>query len=38
MFKLVDETRQSAVIKVIGVGGGGCNALNYMVENTIEGV
>ena len=38
MFKLVDETRQSAIIKVIGVGGGGCNALNYMVENTIEGV
>lgn len=27
-----------AVIKVIGVGGGGCNALNRMVESGLEGV
>ena len=26
------------VIKVIGLGGGGGNAVNYMMENTIEGV
>ena len=29
---------QSSVIKVIGVGGGGGNAINYMYENGIEGV
>lgn len=29
---------QSSVIKVIGVGGGGSNAVNYMFENGIEGV
>ena len=38
MFELVDQTPQSAVIKVIGVGGGGCNAVNHMVANNIEGV
>ena len=29
---------QSSVIKVIGVGGGGGNAINYMYENGIDGV
>ena len=29
---------QSSVIKVIGIGGGGGNAINYMYENGIEGV
>ena len=29
---------QSSVIKVIGVGGGGSNAVNYMFENGIDGV
>ena len=29
---------QSSVIKVIGVGGGGGNAINYMFENGIKGV
>lgn len=29
---------QSSVIKVIGVGGGGSNAVNYMFEHGIEGV
>lgn len=38
MFELVDQTPQSAVIKVIGVGGGGGNAVNHMVANIIEGV
>ena len=28
----------STVIKVIGVGGGGCNAINHMIENPIQGV
>lgn len=39
MFELVDNApSNSAVIKVIGVGGGGGNAVNHMVENSIEGV
>ena len=38
MFELVDQTPQSAVLKVIGVGGGGGNAVNHMVANNIEGV
>lgn len=28
----------STIIKVIGVGGGGCNAINHMIENPIQGV
>ncbi len=38
MFELMDTHNQNAVIKVIGVGGGGGNAVNHMVESTIEGV
>lgn len=38
MFELVDHTPQSAVIKVIGVGGGGGNAVNHMIRNQVEGV
>jgi len=38
MFELMDTHSQSAVIKVIGVGGGGGNAVNHMVESSIEGV
>ncbi|WP_017937225.1 cell division protein FtsZ [Zestomonas thermotolerans] len=38
MFELVDNVPQSAVIKVIGVGGGGGNAVNHMIRNNIEGV
>ena len=38
MFELMDTHSQAAVIKVIGVGGGGGNAVNHMVESTIEGV
>ena len=38
MFELVDNQRQSAVIKVIGVGGGGGNAVNHMMRSNIEGV
>ncbi len=37
-FELIDTYTQTAVIKVIGVGGGGGNALEHMVENQIEGV
>src|ERR1022692_442385 len=38
MFELMDAYSQSAVIKVIGVGGGGGNALSHMVTSGIEGV
>ena len=38
MFELVDNEPQSAVIKVIGVGGGGGNAVEHMVSQNIEGV
>jgi len=38
MFQLVDADNQAAVIKVIGVGGGGGNALQHMVNANIEGV
>jgi cell division protein FtsZ len=37
-FELIDTYTQTAVIKVIGVGGGGGNALEHMVDNQIEGV
>ncbi len=38
MFELMDAHSQSAVIKVIGVGGGGGNAVTHMVDSGIEGV
>jgi cell division protein FtsZ len=38
MFELVDNAPQSAVIKVVGVGGGGGNAVRHMIENNVDGV
>jgi cell division protein FtsZ len=38
MFELMDAYSQSAVIKVIGVGGGGGNAVAHMVLVGIDGV
>ena len=38
MFELMDAYSQSAVIKVLGVGGGGGNAVAHMVAAGIEGV
>jgi cell division protein FtsZ len=38
MFELLDSCGQSAVIKVIGVGGGGGNAVQHMCEQSIDGV
>ncbi len=38
MFELMDANSQNAVIKVIGVGGGGGNAVNHMVSSEIDGV
>ena len=33
-----EENQQGAKIKVIGVGGGGCNAVNRMIRAKVEGV
>jgi cell division protein FtsZ len=38
MFEIVDAIEQSAVIKVVGVGGGGGNAVEHMLGAYIEGV
>jgi len=38
MFELMDAHSSTAVIKVIGVGGGGGNAVGHMVDTGIEGV
>ena len=37
-FEFMDTQSQSAVIKVIGVGGGGGNAVEHMVEQCLDGV
>jgi len=38
MFELVENMPQNAVIKVIGVGGGGGNAVRHMIDCNVEGV
>jgi cell division protein FtsZ len=38
MFTLIEENRCHAVIKVFGVGGGGGNAINTMIEEGLSGV
>ena len=34
----VSSTDNAAIIKVVGVGGGGCNAINRMVDENLQGV
>lgn len=38
MFELLDDYNDSAVIKIIGVGGGGGNVIELMLTQNIEGV
>lgn len=38
MYELVDNVPQDAVIKVIGVGGGGGNAVGHMLSSEVTGV
>jgi cell division protein FtsZ len=38
IFKLIDEKTDAPIIKVIGVGGGGSNAVNHMYRQGIVGV
>jgi cell division protein FtsZ len=37
-FELMDAYGQNAIIKVVGIGGGGGNAVNHMMNNQIDGV
>src|SRR5437764_811371 len=37
-YEIEDEARTGARFKVIGVGGGGCNAVARMVHDGLEGV
>ncbi|MCK5092855.1 MAG: cell division protein FtsZ, partial [Gammaproteobacteria bacterium] len=38
MFELMDSYSENAVIKVIGIGGGGGNAVQHMLKSGVEGV
>lgn len=38
IFEFADEAMQNAVMKVVGVGGGGGNAVNRMIDEELEGV
>ena len=38
MFELVENVPQNAVIRVVGVGGGGGNAVRHMLASDVEGV
>ncbi|MFS8064516.1 MAG: cell division protein FtsZ, partial [Luteimonas sp.] len=37
-FELVEKMAPNAVIKVVGVGGGGGNAVAHMVNGSVDGV
>ena len=37
-FSIDSNIHEGAVIKVIGVGGGGGNAVNRMIEENVKGV
>lgn len=38
MFEIIESQQDNAVIKVVGVGGGGGNAVEHMLSENIEGV
>ncbi|WP_037585495.1 cell division protein FtsZ [Stenoxybacter acetivorans] len=38
VYDVVDTATGPALIKVIGIGGGGCNAINNMIVNAVQGV
>ena len=38
LFEIEEDLGQVAKIKVIGIGGGGCNAVNTMIASHLEGV
>ncbi|MFH1603461.1 MAG: cell division protein FtsZ [Pseudomonadota bacterium] len=38
MFEIVEAQNNGTVIKVVGVGGAGGNAVDHMIRNTVQGV
>ena len=38
MFEIEENHKMGAIIKVIGIGGGGCNAVNTMIDLNLGGV
>jgi len=38
MFEVVENKKQKAIIKVMGVGGCGGNAVDYMIDKNVVGV
>jgi cell division protein FtsZ len=38
VLKIVDTENEQTRIKVIGIGGAGCNALNTMISSDIDGI
>mgnify|MGYP003592894759 FL=1 len=38
VYDVVEAAASPAVIKVIGIGGGGCNAINNMILNAVQGI
>jgi len=38
MFEIVDVQNNGTVIKVVGIGGAGGNAVDHMIRNTVQGV
>ncbi len=38
VYDVVESAASPAIIKVIGIGGGGCNAINNMIANAVHGV
>ena len=38
MFEVVEKKSQEAIIKVLGVGGCGGNAVDHMIEKNVMGV
>ena len=38
MFEVIEQKKQEAIIKVIGVGGCGNNAVDFMIEKNVHGV
>lgn len=37
-FEVVEKSSADVLIKVVGVGGGGCNAIDNMIESSLKGV
>ena len=38
MFEIEESQKAGANLKVVGIGGGGCNAVNTMIKSGLRGV